>query len=873
MPNPFQAGFFFRSHTVALFVLLFCSFAMVIIGDSTTEALLLAHYGAQIIRWMFLVNALFLFGTSLFTLPLIDRIDRGRLFFIFLMVHGCIIALAWLASLCNYQALYIPLFSYAYVSKIFVFLLFWTIANDLIDSRSAGKQFPFIAAGGTLGAISISFAIPLLLKVLQPQALLLAWSFLSFLVGVLFLPIWRSFGRHLKTETVAKRNPTRRTTILRDLRLVQSEPLLRTMAILYLLLFFVLLNQQFWFYNSLKTHLGDARRIASFLGVFNGVSMGATFLLQLFVAGKIIKRVGSTRAMLLLPIVFCAIFLFLAIYGKIADTTSAPALLFWAIAGGVALRIAFFDSFFSPNFQLFFSSLPRDVRGRGKITIEGVVKPLAIASAGLWLIFFSRHYALWINMTVYLCFSAAMVVQTCLLKRKYTESIRNYLYKYSARKLSPHSSLTPIGGRQDVLAILKNLYQTEPDDVKGFIVEVLAEINTPQSIETLCLLCNQAEAKLRSKIVSALATLKSARLISFFEAHLDDCDLRVVANAIAALGELSDSQRPSKLIPFLSHSDQRVRGNTIVALWLQSERGHHDVVLQSLHQMLISDDCGMRASGLYALGAIKAPEVFFAEIGAVYEANRNSIGKNRTVWRQFIKALTSYPSDTVVDMLLDSAMNVETWRRKEVSAALTSCIEQGYPIEQLLARLGSENFMQRALVLQALNMGRQAINRRHHRILETMAENEISGIYRDWLAIAALTARPKSDALHLLISAIQEECIRERLDCLIQSAALLDTSGQIREVIGRLRHMNNHIRACACEVLDNAGKSRLNRMILGLLDSDRPMVHAEFAIAHLGMTSMDAGAVQRYLETCPNQWVRMCAQPVMASDYVSQGAV
>ncbi|MBD3317047.1 MAG: hypothetical protein GF344_14770, partial [Chitinivibrionales bacterium] len=297
------------SYRNSLFALLLLCFAGAILGDSTTEALLLAHFDAAMIPRMYLVNAFFLFPASIFIVPLIDRVDRGALFIKFIISHGVILSAVWIAVSFGATFLYVPLFSYAYVSKILLFLLFWTLANDLIDSRRAGSQFPFIAAGGTLGAIGISFSIPWFLRMVDARNLLPVWVGLTFCLGLAFVFLRRSAGVHFLFQSDKRRHADLTPGAIReDIATVFREPLLRNMAILYFILFFTLLNQHYVFYQAVKDRFDGADGIASFLGYFNGVSMGATFLLQASIAGVVLKRLGSTRAMFFLPAALCVVF-------------------------------------------------------------------------------------------------------------------------------------------------------------------------------------------------------------------------------------------------------------------------------------------------------------------------------------------------------------------------------------------------------------------------------------------------------------------------------------------------------------------------------------------------------------------------------------
>ena len=159
----------------------------------------MSHFDAQLIPKMFLVNAFSLFIISAVMMSIVDRIDRGKFFQVAIFIHASILLLIRLAVMADWNFFFLPLFTYAYISKIIFFMMFWTLVNDLIDSRKAGKEFPVIAAGGTLGAIVVSFSIPGLMKIIPAENLLLVWSVLVWAVGFSFLPLRAKFGKKFKT--------------------------------------------------------------------------------------------------------------------------------------------------------------------------------------------------------------------------------------------------------------------------------------------------------------------------------------------------------------------------------------------------------------------------------------------------------------------------------------------------------------------------------------------------------------------------------------------------------------------------------------------------------------------------------------------------
>ena len=250
-----------------LFFLLMLCFAAAILGDSTAEALLLGRFGPELIPRMFCINAAALFILSGVMFSVIDRLDRRKFFYYALLIHGVILLLLRLAVGADMDFLFPLLFSYAYSSKILFFLLFWTIANDLIDSRRAGKEFPAIAAGGTMGAIGVSFSIPGLMRFIAVENLLIVWALLAGAAGMLLLPLQRRYRELGPTQKKNSDDPATFINRLLPISLMRNEPLLRTMATFYLLIFFLLLNQHMIFYRELKEVCSSAGEIAAFLVV------------------------------------------------------------------------------------------------------------------------------------------------------------------------------------------------------------------------------------------------------------------------------------------------------------------------------------------------------------------------------------------------------------------------------------------------------------------------------------------------------------------------------------------------------------------------------------------------------------------------------
>jgi AAA family ATP:ADP antiporter len=825
---------------------------------------------------MFMINALLLFFTSAFLMSVIDRIDRGVFFLSLIFCHFLVVTLTRGALAIGWSFLYPLLFSYAYVSKIMLFLIFWTMANDLTDSRKAAGVFPIIAAGGTTGAIGASFAIPLFMKIIPAENLLVVWSAALFVLGIIFMLFRGSFGKELRPHPRHRTHADRGLARLRqDLMLVRGEPLLRTMAIVYFLLFFILINQQYTFYAHLKIHLVNAKALASFLGFFNGCSMFATLTLQTTVAGRILKKIGSTRSMLFLPAVLCLVFfcltclgLFPGLMGGKAAGGGAGIVIFWSVVFGMGLRAAFFDSFFSPNFQVFFSSLSKDIRGRGKLFIEGAVKPAAIISASLWLQFAVPKVPVGWSMLALCLLSAAMIIHALRLRKRYTESLILSLTGTRSKRAIQIFSFVDLAHEENFLTALSRALEKEDYEIKKYVIGILTDIGSAESIAVLSEHLEVCDDYTRSMIISALTPLKRDELGEVYFRSLKSGDRRVVANAILALAALQNGGIEERLVGFLYHPDNRVRANAIMVLWPRWSDEKRKVLGRILYDMLFSGDPFHGASALYAIGTLRARE-FLPELAAFAGQSAQRIAGNDMLWKNYLAAVTGIGGEGSLEMLFALGRPASEKRSKSLIAAVSGLLDGGYPLDEFFEKLSEVDYLKRAIMLAALEK-RKAAARRYHgweARLRGLALEEIKETYRDWAALAILDGGELPKQLQLLRLSVLEERIGKRLASVVAVASILDGSGQIGLVAPRLHHSNRHIRAQAMEVFDNSGDLKVNRWILRLLETDDPSAHAKTASSGFQIGPPPLPDTIGLYAGDPCDWIRECSAYAAANLY------
>jgi len=831
---------------------MFC-FAAAILGDNIAESLLLSRFGTSFIPKMFLVNAATLFLLSAGILSIVDKLDRRLFFSRALLFHGIVILLMRVAVAAHWDALFLPLFSYAYGSKILFFLLFWTVANDLIDSRSAGREFPVIAAGGTIGAIVVSFSISGLMRFIAVENLLFLWSGLAIAASFMLMPLRKDYLHCIHESKSAPKPDEKTSTSIRLSTLIREEPLLGSMSILYALVFFLLLNQHFVFYRQIKTTFDSAEMIASFLGGFNGVSMLLTCILQVSISGVIIRKLGSTRSMLLLPTALLIVFIIqIAIYNV---SQGAAATIFISVVAGMGIRIAFFDSFFSPNFQLFFSSLPKEMRGRGKLFIEGAVKPLSMVIAGVFLLWIAPKLSMQTHLLLMVIVAALALFQTIRLKAAYTQTLTRYLTGIDAHRKKALLQRFDFTGGEDFLSYFAKRLESEEFEVQKFLVDIIASARTDDASALLINYIERADTRLRATIVTALGNFDAALVADALKKFLDDDDDRVVANAVLAIDACKAHDLADILTPLLSHHNQRVRINTILVLWTKASSLNRQLFLEQLQDMLYSNTAEECASALYVTGQID-DEGCSMMLYNFCSVKAESGLQSGMVYKQAVAALGKKYTETAFNLLLLIGQHSTNLQRLTIIDALADtlpyCSEKKW-----LTDIEKGNSVYKNCLLRALRKKHYRVTGNCETVLSRIATREAEAIEWEKQSIQQFSGSG-SDRMALLSCAVREEVISLRLDNLISIASLLDGSGVIASVIPRLNHSDRHVRARAFEVFENTGDSKLNRSVIECIEwmNSLPALPKASTNAPNKKERVAAGTYC----TSHNRWVAICAE-------------
>ncbi|MEX1184156.1 MAG: MFS transporter [Gemmatimonadota bacterium] len=212
------------------------------------------------------------------------------------------------------------------VFNLFVTMVFWALMADRFSLDQSKRLFGLIAVGGTVGAM-VGSSIPWTLaeRIGTPNMLLIAAAFLTFAVGAAWgvtrLTPHRDGGEGMSSAVGAGGEPVSRAVIggsaWEGFRAVfRSRYLLGISA--YVLILAVLVTFLYFTRLQMVAEIGDTvDEQTALFGQIDFITQAATLILQAVVAGHLMKRLGVSVTLALLPITVALGYIGLAIVGTL----------------------------------------------------------------------------------------------------------------------------------------------------------------------------------------------------------------------------------------------------------------------------------------------------------------------------------------------------------------------------------------------------------------------------------------------------------------------------------------------------------------------------------------------------------------------------
>ncbi|HEY7699374.1 MAG TPA: hypothetical protein VIE88_13210, partial [Vicinamibacteria bacterium] len=353
--------------------------------ETAASALFLAHYDAAFLPYVYLLAATASIATGLGYTRAKERVAFAPLMMgtlVLTLAMTCVLRLGLSLGEAGWL-IFAMMIAYRLLSML-TDLEFWAVATRLYDVQQSKRLFGLVGSGEVAARVVGSFSVPLLVGVLGVANLLwISATGIGVCLALLVLILNRfpEVGSRGAEEGEAVQSRERRA-----IRSLWANSYLKA---IFILSFFAVLGKyfvDFAFLSEMQTRWHEVETLASFFGIFSGVTQVVNLGIRVLVSGRLLSRFGILVGLLVLP---SAHFLCtLAILA--AAAVPIPVAVFWLAIGNQGLYKTLKHPVDNPSFKVLYQPLPRRERLAAQIGVEVIVTPIAIAVAAALMILFSR---------------------------------------------------------------------------------------------------------------------------------------------------------------------------------------------------------------------------------------------------------------------------------------------------------------------------------------------------------------------------------------------------------------------------------------------------------------------------------------------------
>ena len=258
------------------------------------------------------------------------------------------------------------------VFNLFVPSVFWAFMTDIFTRDQAKRLFGIISAAGTLGAMTGSILTATLAEHIPPIYLLFFSAALIELSVVAVKRLARLTERLREVRAAASNEQIIGGSVMAGIRNALKSPYL--LGISFYMLMFTILSTVLYFQQAgiVDRTFSDRAARTVFFARVDLLTNALAFVLQLFAFGNLVKFIGITLTLAVVPAVSAAGFALLGMY-----PTVAAVVIFQAVRRAGNFAVA------RPTREVLFTVLPREDRYKTKNFIDTFVYRLG-DQIGAW---------------------------------------------------------------------------------------------------------------------------------------------------------------------------------------------------------------------------------------------------------------------------------------------------------------------------------------------------------------------------------------------------------------------------------------------------------------------------------------------------------
>ncbi len=785
-----------------LIALMAALFAVTEMGRGTAEVaadtLFLTGIGADALPAMYVVLGLVGLLVVLGYGAAVGRFPRRRFLVSVLVAVACILVIERLALVTDSRVMLPVMWLSVQVMGSLLLTVLWTIAGTTLDARQAKRLFPLCTGAAIAGAfVGTLLSGPIASLVGVDDLLVIAGAFMAVAAGLTAIVLGDA-----PPMPSARADRSVRDDVLAGYRDVKHSPLLRLVAVAYVLFAILLFSVSFPFLGAVKASVDSEVELATVLGLLSAAVTATAFVLAVAIANRVYARIGVAGAALILPVVYVAGFgVWLVSFGLLT------ALLFRFLQQVTQRGLS------NAAWSAMFNVVPVETRPQVLAFMDGVPGQLGTSLSGVLLLVVTAWFAPTDVFLLGLAAAALCVVVVTSIRRRYGEALLASLRAgLGEQVLSAGPGMVALDRDPQVWTQLQAAMRSPTPAGRRLAVDLIGRRGDPGAVELLLGALDDDDAVVRATAIRALGAADAAWATD-----------GPVSATLGGLRADPDPSVRSELAIGLANHDQPDEARELAMLLLNATAVEDRVA--GLHAVA-GGAIVVDADVIHAAETDASPEVRAAALGA-----EMAIDDPEAALRSHLAALD------------DDASVV----RAAAAAGLRGMPGSG---PHVVAILESGTHRAQAAALSALGDLDDAV-------VATVRAWSTAQVDRlDMLRHlhAALLADRASELPEIgLLLAILERREQDGMDLLLLAAAALgspEASGSIRRALGS---GDRDARAQAIEAIDTIGDRRLGGAIVRLIETS-PSAEGVGPTAALGVLRRD-----------PDRWVRAMATRAAAA--------
>ncbi len=788
------------------------------LGSTAIETLFLARYGVEFRPYLYMALSVLSFFIQLGITVLLMKFRREVLYVLVPVLVTVLVFVAWWLLDSPQSLLYPFLWLGKEAANALVSTMLWGAAGLLSDTRQAKRLFPIFNAGRILGSVLGGFSAGLVVSLFGARSPLLVWGATLGLASLLLVfllgsPVERVANRRRATE----KQIALRAHLEQGFRYTINSPMLRWMMIAASLFSILYFSIDLPFVKAANEQFRNESDLAGFLGVFNGLSTAAAFLVTIFAANRIYARIGIMASLLVFALLYTAGFAGVFL-------TGLPVIIFLFRF----IQQVYLAGVTDTAYQSMYNAVPAFRRDQVRAFMDGVPAQVGTLAAGIYLLLGQQTLTSQQLALVGLVFGVVASVVIFRAGKFY------HLTLLDSLKAGKQSLFTEQVVTKDMITVRAAMDGMRNSDklVRRISVDVLGQTPDPAALPGLVEGLQDNDSQVRIGALRGLARRGTSTALLDVAATLKDEDAHVRAQAITTLTSLTTYPRglTALLEPLIEDSDLTVRIMAEVALVkLANNRQAREIILDTARQGKSEE----RALALQGLAELDEPQAL-----KIFSAALTDMRATSSVRKAAALALPSV-GEPAVPLLLNALESRENIVRDAAAEALVNMGETARA--DILEALFDHKRQEGALYACSL-MDRAGSEGQLEHYIQLKTESAL--LYDQYHHII----QPENDKLSLLRDSLYNRARQDAIRAM-KGLGLLGDYQTVRTALENLYSKDPQQVANALETLESSLPTVKARPLLKIWEDSRPD----------GLPGLDQQQLISLLRKDADTWIKACA--------------